>query len=172
MSTDTETEVQNGSAQAPPLSASPAQITGGPDTLTDPLTDPLAASSGDDSVQFFLGSLPRGGPFGEEPVFSRAERKEEIRYLNHEDRDGVLDDLLAVRLARYRYKGTAPETPARLGFLIDDQPTDSPAVLPDGERVDVYGFVSMAVAALQAQQARIEALQTRIDALEAARAAG
>jgi len=39
-------------------------------------------------------------------------------------------------------------------------------VLPDGQRVDVYGFVSMAVAALQAQQARIEALQRQVDELQ------
>lgn len=58
----------------------------------------------------------------------------------------------------------------------------SPAVLPSGGRVDLYGYTSMAVAALQVQEARlaaqaaelaaqraqIGALKARLAALEAA----
>lgn len=55
----------------------------------------------------------------------------------------------------------------RLGFLIDDDPA-SPAVRPDGERVDLYGYTSLAIAALQEQQAEIDALKAEVEALKAA----
>ncbi len=115
--------------------------------------------------------------------------KTEIRYLDGSGAAALHDAVMKVRLADYRYK-TEPEGGRHhLGFLIDDQPVGSPAVLPSGERVDLYGYTSMAVAALQvqearlasqeveiasqekaiaAQQARIEALEARLIAIEAA----
>jgi hypothetical protein len=40
-------------------------------------------------------------------------------------------------------------------------------VLSSRERVDLYGYVSMAVATIQEQQKQIQAQQERIDRLEA-----
>ncbi|MGH7896283.1 MAG: hypothetical protein ACREQL_16575, partial [Candidatus Binatia bacterium] len=54
-----------------------------------------------------------------------------------------------------------------LGFIIDDVGT-SPAVAADGGHVDLYGYTSMAVAAIQAQQKRIEALEREVAALRRA----
>ena len=107
--------------------------------------------------------------------------KTEIRYVDAAGARALHDELLRTRLADYRYK-TEPEGERHhLGFLIDDQPPGSPAVLPSGERVDLYGYTSMAVAALQvqatriaeqdaelaAQRARVESLESRLAALEA-----
>jgi len=52
-----------------------------------------------------------------------------------------------------------------LGFLIDDV-EGTAAVRPDGEHVDLYGYISLAVAAIQSQQAQIEALEAEIKALK------
>ena len=92
--------------------------------------------------------------------------KTDIHYLDRAEADQRADALLQTRLARYHYKGADPRQPARLGFLIDDQPT-SPAVLPDGQHVDVYGYTSMAVATIQRQQAEIDALRAELDLLRA-----
>lgn len=97
---------------------------------------------------------------------SRAAWKAGIHYLSADERDRVAAELLATRLARYRYTGERADVPERLGFIIEDAP-QSPAVRPDGERVDLYGYTSMAVATLQAQQAEIEALEAELAALRA-----
>ena len=100
------------------------------------------------------------------PISLRA-FKRDIRYLSTDDRSALRDAVLGVKLARYQYKDALPGTPDRLGFLIDDQPTGSPAVLPSGRRVDVYGLTSMTVAAVQAQQAELDALRAEVAALRA-----
>jgi hypothetical protein len=87
--------------------------------------------------------------------------KRDIRYLSADQRDDILRHLVATRLATYHYRGEADTAPPRLGFLIDDQP-QSQAVLPSGERVDLYGYTSMAVAGIQAQAAQIQALEQEI----------
>ena len=54
----------------------------------------------------------------------------------------------------------------RLGFIIDDQPT-AYAVDADGQRVDLYGYTSLALAATQEQDRRLADQERRIAALEA-----
>lgn len=102
--------------------------------------------------------------------------KKDITPLAPDERASLAASLLDTPLYRYRYLDQGPEVAPRLGFLIDDDPT-SPAVRPDGGRVDLYGYTSMAVATIQAQQAEIEvlkaelaALRARTEALEAAAA--
>src|SRR5439155_22412171 len=53
-----------------------------------------------------------------------------------------------------------------LGFIIDAVGA-SPAVAADGGHVDLYGYTSMAVGAIQAQQRRIDALTREVAALRA-----
>jgi len=105
---------------------------------------------------------------------SRRSTKTAIDYLDATERDAARQRLLDTRLATWRYRWDAPERRPRLGFLIDDQP-DSPAVAQDGQHVDLYGYTSLTVAAVQAQneellQLRAELAQTRaeLDALKAA----
>lgn len=92
--------------------------------------------------------------------------KRDIRYLGASERSDILDHLLATRLATYRYRSEPDAAPRRLGFLIDDQ-GQSPAVLPSGERVDLYGYTSMAVAAIQVQAEQIQRMDQEIKRLQA-----
>ena len=91
--------------------------------------------------------------------------KEDIRYLDDARLKAVHEELMALRLATWQYK-TDPGDATHLGFVIDDAPS-SPAVAPNGQQVDLYGYASMAVAALQVQQAQIEALTREIETLRA-----
>ena len=92
---------------------------------------------------------------------SRREYKDDIHYLDGGARRRLYGELLDLRLARYRYKGTPPSATPRLGFIIDDVP-GSPAVDADGQTVDLYAYMSMAVAALQEQAQQIERLQAEV----------
>ncbi|GAC1352279.1 MAG: hypothetical protein NVS3B20_09960 [Polyangiales bacterium] len=67
---------------------------------------------------------------------------------------------MRVRLATYHYK-TGDDAP-HLGFIIEDMREPSAAVLPSRDRVDLYGYVSMAVAALQRQENDIAALRAEV----------
>ena len=91
--------------------------------------------------------------------------KRDIRYLEPTDRAAASQDLLAMRLATWRYQGALDDGAPHLGFLIDDEP-GSPAVQADGQHVDLYGYVSLAVATIQEQQDQLAAQQARIAALE------
>ena len=67
------------------------------------------------------------------------------------------------RLATWRYVA-APER-EHLGVIIDDiEP--SPAVDSQRDQVDLYGYVSMTVATLQAQAAEIAELRRQIEAMQ------
>lgn len=95
---------------------------------------------------------------------SRAKYKQDIRYLSSEERATLADELQSIPLVRYRYKG-APERD-HLGFIIEDiEP--SPSVDSARDSVDLYGYTSMAVAALQEQHTEIVALKKQVQELEA-----
>ena len=93
--------------------------------------------------------------------------KRDIAYVDREETERLHEELMGVRLATYRYK-TGDDAP-HLGFIIEDMSRSSPAVLPSRERVDLYGYVSMAVASLQQQQHEIDALKAEVAALKRAR---
>jgi hypothetical protein len=98
---------------------------------------------------------------------SRARYKTAIDYLDRAELEAVRDRLLKMRMAHWRYENEPPTAPPHLGFIIDDQP-DSPAVMGNGERVDLYGYASMAAATIQVQQKQIEALEREMRALREA----
>jgi hypothetical protein len=95
---------------------------------------------------------------------SQRKFKKDIHYLSDADRARLNDELLAFRLATYRYKTEASAEREHLGFIIDDI-APSPAVVPSGERVDMYGYQTMAVAALQVQAREIAELRGELQAL-------
>jgi hypothetical protein len=97
---------------------------------------------------------------------SRRAAKDDIDYLDDAAARRVHDALLRYPLATWRYK-TAPDDARHLGFIIDDV-APSPAVAPDGAHVDLYGYTSMAVAALQVQAKEIAALRAEVAALRQA----
>jgi len=97
---------------------------------------------------------------------SRARFKHGIAYLDGQERDAAADALLDVRLATYRYRGARDDGRPHLGFVIEDLPAGSPAVHADGQHVDLYGYTSMAVAALQTQAQRVQRMEARMAELE------
>jgi hypothetical protein len=95
---------------------------------------------------------------------SLAALKKDIRYLDDAGRQRQHDAVLRVPLATWRYRSDEADAPARLGFLIDDVGA-APCVQPSGQRVDLYGYTSMAVAAVQVQAREIEALRAELAAV-------
>jgi hypothetical protein len=95
---------------------------------------------------------------------SRGRHKDTIRYLADRDLERVRDELLSMRLATWHYNSEPAATREHLGFIIDDHP-QSPAVMSNGERVDLYGYTSMAAATIQLQQKQIDKLEREMAAL-------
>lgn len=92
---------------------------------------------------------------------SRRRFKEDIAYLTPAELAQRYEELRALRLASYRYRDADPKAPRRLGFLIDDAP-GAAAVDPERDMIDLYGYMSVAVAALQVQAQKIEALEREV----------
>jgi hypothetical protein len=98
------------------------------------------------------------------PVSTRRE-KQGIHYLDDAELRALADETLATPLATYEY--TVGARDRRLGFIIEDQPPGSPAVVAGKDRVDLYGYTSMAVATLKVQSEEIAELRREVDALRA-----
>jgi hypothetical protein len=107
---------------------------------------------------------------------SMGRAKREIAYVEPEDTARLHDQLMSTRLATYRYKAPAPDgmggdDARHLGFIIEDMPEGSAAVLPSRDRVDLYGYTSMTVASLQHQQREIDELKAELAKLRRENAA-
>lgn len=105
---------------------------------------------------------------GTECPISTRRAKREIRYVDGDAREALAAQAYATRLATYAYTDPAMGAGRHLGFIIEDQPDHSPAVAESRAQVDLYGYTSMVLAAVQSQEARIAAQQRRIEALERA----
>jgi hypothetical protein len=99
------------------------------------------------------------------PISTRR-HKTGIDYLQAADLEQLARTLQGIKLATYHYKQQAPAAQKHLGFIIEDAP-NSPAVFMNRERVDLYGYASMAVAALQVQEGKIQALERELSELRA-----
>jgi len=115
----------------------------------------------------FLGCCPDGDTCGcvqgQCPVSLRA-AKQDIAYLGAAELAALGRELLATRLATWRYKG-ATDARRQLGFIIDDG-VPAAGIAADGGHVDLHGYISAAVAALQTQQRELDALRARLESLE------
>jgi hypothetical protein len=100
-----------------------------------------------------------GGPC---PVSSRRAKKE-IVYIGQEERQRLASKVLDFKLATYEYRDPALAGKRHLGFIIEDVP-GSPAVDRDGNMVDLYGYASMLVAAMQEQAAEVARLRAEVRA--------
>ena len=98
------------------------------------------------------------------PVSSRRAKKD-IVYLGQADRLRLADELARFKLATYEYRDPALAGKRHLGFIIEDVP-GSPAVDRDGNMVDLYGYASMLVAAVQAQGDEIAKLKAELTRLK------
>lgn len=105
-----------------------------------------------------------GGPC---PVSARRAKKN-ITYVSAAERKRLARELSAFRLATYEYRDPALAGTRHLGFIIDDVP-GSPAVDRDGNMVDLYGYASMLVAAVQAQGEEIAKLKAELAKLKASK---
>ena len=94
---------------------------------------------------------------------SRRQFKHDIHYLSAAQRADVAADALQLKVATWNYNWDQADAPAHLGFIIDDAP-QSYAVAADGNHVDLYGYTSMALVTVQAQQAQLEAQQAEMAA--------
>jgi hypothetical protein len=94
---------------------------------------------------------------------SRAAAKQDIKYVTPATRAELAEAVNKLPLATYRYK--RGDSRQHLGFIIEDV---EPSASIDSERgrVDLYGYVSMAVAALQEQNAQIGKLEAKVEKLE------
>jgi hypothetical protein len=97
---------------------------------------------------------------------SRRAWKRDIHYLSPGEQGQLATQVLQMPLATWEYAVPGQPDGLHTGFIIEDQAPGSPAVR--GDRVDLYGFTTMAVAAIQQQQKEIEALRAEVQALRAA----
>lgn len=101
------------------------------------------------------------------PLRSRRATKEDVRYLDRAELERLHAALLEMKLAHWRYRNEEAGS-SHLGFIIDDV-EPSPAVSDGhGDTVDLYGYASMAVAAIQMQAHEIEDLKREVASLRRA----
>ena len=147
-----------GSPDEPPvalaLPTSPPLPNEGAPTLWESDASPANGTGG------VINSDPNSDPtHGGQCPISRAKYKTGIEYLSPADRAKLSEDVQSIPLVRYRYKDR-PER-EHLGFIIEDV-EPSPGVDSQRDQVDLYGYTSMAVAALQQQHHEIEMLKHEI----------
>lgn len=99
-------------------------------------------------------------------AMSTRRAKRDIDYLDASEVDALAGEVLQTRLATYEYTDPALAGRRHLGFVIEDQP-HAYSVDPERSQVDLYGYTSMLLAAVQAQQRRIDALEREVHELRA-----
>jgi len=102
---------------------------------------------------------PREG--GSACPISRASYKKDIHFLTGDELEAYRDELLALPLATYRYRQAPPDSRLHLGFRIDGHESLA-CVEPERDQVDLYGYASMAVAALKVQAREIDELKKEV----------
>jgi len=107
-------------------------------------------------------SDPKNNPGG--CPISRVSHKKNIEYLSEAEVASIADEARTMRLSSWHYKAENESSRRHVGFLIDDMP-ESIAVAESGERVDLYGYTSMAIAAVQVQDKRLGALEKELAAM-------
>jgi hypothetical protein len=120
-------------------------------------------------VEAFLCEPANSGscPVGCQPnCVSRRDAKRDIQYLDEPQLQSAEDQVLRIPLARFNYKWDAPSERRRLGFIIEDV-APNPGVIDEARgEVDLYGYTSLAVAALQEQAKEIAQLRQKVSQLE------
>jgi hypothetical protein len=120
----------------------------------------VGGSSGADSC----GRICCGASGSPCPI-SRREYKRDIQQLDAAELQQIYEQLRQIQLTTYQYKTDPLSTPRQLGFIIDDTKTPYP-INSDGNSVNLYGYVSMAVAAIQVQSREIQGLRAEVARLK------
>lgn len=105
---------------------------------------------------------PKAGPGGC-PISKRAVKKD-IRYLDAIAEQSYAAQLYDLKLATWKYKQGDGAT--KLGIIIDDLPR-SVAIDGRGDRVDLYSYTSLAIAAVKQQRRLIARQQVEMAQLRA-----
>jgi hypothetical protein len=105
---------------------------------------------------------PKLGPGG--CPISRAAFKKDIDYLDAGARASAYRDLLGLRLATYSYRGRG-DGKRHLGIILDDHERGIWAD-PANDRIDLYGYSSLAIAGVQAQADELSELRGQLHALQ------
>jgi hypothetical protein len=102
-----------------------------------------------------------------QPAGRRSSRdvKEQIQYLDSEQRQRLAGEVLGLKLATYFYKPGVEDDDRHVGFIIEDAPAAT-FVKHDEKMVDLYGFASALAACVQEQQATIRRLESELTALK------
>lgn len=98
------------------------------------------------------------------PVSSKT-YKRDIHYLGLDELRGVADRVESLRLATWAYVDSKIATGKRLGIIAEEAPHD--ALDPRGDRIDLYGYTSMAIAAVQVSAHDVDALRAEVEAMRA-----
>jgi uncharacterized small protein (DUF1192 family) len=136
------------------VAACTSEKTGDPCASTGTTCDP---GLGCDVLLICAAKDPKVQPGG--CPISRRAAKRDIAYLDEAAKLRLVDEVRRLHLARYRYKDAPLKD--RLGFIIDDDPSSS-AVDGSRDQIDLYSYLSMAVAALQQEIARGDAQDRKI----------
>ncbi len=97
---------------------------------------------------------------------SRRDAKRDIQYLDEAQLQSAEEQVLKIPLAHFNYKWDAPSERRRLGFIIEDVAPNPGVIDAARGEVDLYGYTSLAVAALQEQAREIERLRQQVGELE------
>lgn len=71
----------------------------------------------------------------------------------------------SIPLTRYNYKSDHLKQP-QLGFILEDVENKAPFLLHGQDQVNLYGYSSLAIAAVQELKAEIEMLKLELAALK------
>ena len=141
-----------------------AKITG-----TSIFSDPGTASPGLGTCKWSLTRVEAADP-GVALVcpgiaVSRRAVKKDVAYLSEAQVRSLHDELLSFRLASWQYTTRGASAARHLGFIIDDV-EPSPSIAENGNAVDLYGYASMAVVAVQTQAREIDELKAAVASLQ------
>ena len=94
---------------------------------------------------------------------SRARFKRDIEYLDEAELERYYRELQRLKLASYRYREAADDR-VRLGVILEDGERRELAVWADPahDRVDLYGYASLAIAGVQAQARELDQLRAEL----------
>ncbi|MCX6788062.1 MAG: DUF5011 domain-containing protein [Candidatus Kaiserbacteria bacterium] len=99
---------------------------------------------------------------------STRDAKTDIAYTSASSSEAMLDQLVNLKVATYRYKIEDQSDPLRIGFIAEDVQTIAPEILaPNGKGVDIYKLATFTLSGVQALAAKLNAEHMRVTSLEA-----
>jgi len=93
-------------------------------------------------------------------TYSSRDKKQDIRHLSTQEEDKVLESLLKMQMANFRYKDERFNKKVHLGVIAEESPEQILTV--DKKAVELTDYISYAITAIKAQQRQIEELKAEI----------